>query len=206
MAPAATIDGLLDELNGVREKTDYEERMVHKMPELPVVERIPFILASAKGKVVLDIGAAKGKLHASIVAAAKSTYAMDKTIMTAENYIFFDLDQCHERELVQIPGVELVVCGEVVEHLSNPGHFLARLGEAYPGVEMIFTVPNAMSEKAQIAMARGIENVNRDHVAYYSYWTLRWLLERHGFTVKAGAWYEGKPRTAEGLILVAQKG
>jgi 2-polyprenyl-3-methyl-5-hydroxy-6-metoxy-1,4-benzoquinol methylase len=206
MSPAATLDALLDELNGVTEQRVYNERMNHPVPDLPVVDRAAYILGAAKGRVVLDIGAAAGEMHTGLVAVAKTVYAMDKTIMTAANYIYADLDQCHERPLAPITGLELIVCGEVLEHLSNPGHFLDRLGEAYPGVPVLFTVPNAMSHKSQAGAHKGIENVNRDHVAYYSYWTLRWLLERHGFTVGAGGWYEGQPRTAEGLILGAQKG
>lgn len=206
MGPATTIDALLDELNGSTARTVYQERMVHPVPALPVVERVKFVLEACTGKVVLDIGAAQGPLHEGIVQVAAAAYAMDKTAMTATNFIYADLDQCHERELAVVAGVQVIICGEVLEHLSNPGHFLDRLGDAYPGVPVIITAPNAMSHKAQYQIARGIENVNRDHVAYYSYWTLRWLLERSSFTVQSGAWYEGQPRTAEGLILVAQKG
>jgi 2-polyprenyl-3-methyl-5-hydroxy-6-metoxy-1,4-benzoquinol methylase len=203
---AATLDALLDELNGVKAKRDYDERMVHRVPDLPVVTRIDYILEAAKDKVVLDIGAARGNLHEGLVGVAKTIYAMDKTVMAAANYIYADLDQCHHRPLAEIAGLELIVCGEVLEHLSNPGHFLDRLGAAYPGVPVIFTVPNAMSHKSRDWIVRGTENVNRDHVCYYSYWTLRWLLERHGFTVETGGWYEGQPRVAEGLILEARKG
>lgn len=204
--PAATIDALLDELNGVKAKDDYAAKMIHPVPALPVIQRAAFIVEACRGKVVLDVGAASGPMHEAIVAVATLVYAMDKVRMTAVNYIYADLDECHERELMAVSGVQVVVCGEVLEHLANPGHFLQRLGDAYPAVPVLFSVPNAMSSKAQTSIARGIENVNREHVAYYSYWTLRWLLERYGFRVETGGWYEGQPRTAEGLVLVARKG
>jgi len=49
-------------------------------------------------------------------------------------------------------------------------------------------------------MRGGIENVNRDHVAYYSYWTLHELVTRYGFEITEWHWYNGRPLFAEGLI------
>jgi len=94
--------------------------------------------------------------------------------------------------------VDIIVCGEVFEHLANPGRVLKALREYQKPV--VVTVPNAFSDSGHFSVSRGIENVNKDHVAYYSYWTLRELVTRYGFTIYDWYWYNGKPLTAEGLI------
>jgi hypothetical protein len=47
-----------------------------------------------------------------------------------------------------------------------------------------------------------VENVNKDHGAWYSWKTLTTLLERHGFTIREFYWYGGDGPTAQGLIMV----
>jgi hypothetical protein len=49
-----------------------------------------------------------------------------------------------------------------------------------------------------------MENVNIDHVAWYSPRTLRTLLERARWNITEFAWYGGDPGVAEGLIAVAE--
>ena len=99
---------------------------------------------------------------------------------------------------------DIIVCGEVLEHLSNPGWFLTRLRRQYPGVPVLVTVPNAFSEAAIKWLAKGKENVNIDHVAWYSPHTLRVLLQRAGYTTGDLYYYGGTDPLAEGLIVVAE--
>jgi hypothetical protein len=54
------------------------------------------------------------------------------------------------------------------------------------------------------ALEKGYENVNRDHVAYYSWWTLKSLVEKCGYEVVEFAWYNGRPLFAEGLVMLAE--
>jgi hypothetical protein len=101
-------------------------------------------------------------------------------------------------------NVELIICGEVLEHLSNPGYFLMFMRKTYPTIPVIFTVPNAFNEAGfDWLLRRGRENVNADHVCYYSYATIKELLRRAGYTIRRFAWYRGKPYVAEGLIVLA---
>lgn len=77
--------------------------------------------------------------------------------------------------------------------------------EGAEGCELIITVPNAMSSHLMpMAVRTGFECVNRDHVAWYSYRTLRTLIERCGFELMEFYWYGGQPITAEGIIFVVK--
>ncbi len=172
----------------------YDERMFHRIPVTKSVVRHEWIAERCKGEDVLDVGGS-GPLAKIIKRVAKSHRTVDKQ----------DADICIDLDREPIPivgGVSLIVCGEVVEHLSNPGRFLDGL-RGY-SVQVVFTVPNAFTTIGTQYVKRGVENVNADHVAYYSYYTFSNLLKRHGFTVEKFLWYNGQPGVAEGLIFLAR--
>lgn len=177
----------------------YWEKQLHPVPDAKAVDRTAFILERCKGKVVLDIGAS-GRLHESIVRVAAQCYGIDRE--DSPGVFGIDLDDFHA-ELPQLPDVEIVICGEVIEHLSNPGWLLKRLKEAYR-CPVIITVPNAHADSGRHWLERGIDCVNRDHVAWYSHRTLQTLLEREGYEIKELRWYNGRPKFSEGLIVVTE--
>ena len=80
--------------------------------------------------------------------------------------------------------LDVIVFGETLEHLRNPGLALARLRALCarnPRCVLCTTVPNAFSTTGFIAAASGVEIVHPEHYAYYSPVTLRNLLAAHGF-------------------------
>lgn len=175
---------------------DYVKRMLHAVPELPVVEqRASFLAQLAKDEVVLDIGCT-GPLSQGIKAAAKGYYGVDRQ---QGAWAVVDLDR-EPQNLPVYPDVTLVICSEVLEHLANPGRFLEALAQKYHGIDVCFTVPHA----GAYTVREGREMVNHDHVAWYSFTTLKTLLTRYGFSLGYAAWYNGKPHRAEGLILTAK--
>jgi hypothetical protein len=196
---AATIDALRDELVAGKSAVSeaYRLKQLHPVPVCPVVKRTEFILELAKGQTVLHVGAS-GKLHEALLTVAAKVYGLDRN--PGEGIEAIDLDDYHA-QLPAHPDVTLIVCGEVLEHLSNPGWLLDRL-RAMREIPMIVTVPNAFSAGGLASLNTGIECVHREHVAYYSYRTLLTLLERHGWALTEAAWYHGHPKFAEGLIMV----
>lgn len=182
----------------------YAAKMLHQLPEdARVVNRRSFILERIAGKVVLDVGAS-GPMHTLVRQAAASVYGWDRE--TAGEVVGINLDAVG-LELPAHHDVEIVLLGEVLEHLSNPGHFLDRLRMAYP-CRTIVTVPNAYSTVGRGHLARGSECVNRDHVAWHSPKTLAVLLERAGYRIAEFAYYNGRPLEpawcAEGLIAIVE--
>lgn len=174
--------------------SEYDERMFHLIPTTKSVTRHKWIEEQCNGEHVLDVGGS-GYLAEIIKRVAKSHSTVDKQ----------NADYCVNLDKEPIPivgGTTLVVCGEVVEHLSNPGFFLDGLRLYH--VPVIFTVPNAFAAIGRRHIMRGMENVNADHVAYYSHYTFKNLLQRHGFEVERFLWYNGQPGISEGLIFKAR--
>ena len=198
----ATLDALRESLAQPAYTPEYRAKMLHDVPQSTVVDREASIVKHVTGKRVLECGAS-GELHAQIVAAALAVVGIDR--VEAPGVLAFDLDDVTRPELPQCtPLPDIIVCGEVLEHLANPGYFLQRLKRQYPDVPVILTVPNAFTAAGARFIRAGTENVNRDHVAWYSYRTLSTLLGRFGFTIEAFHWYRGEPFTAEGMLVVAR--
>lgn len=195
----ATLDEIRSSLGG--RSPAYNAKMMHRVPDAPVVDRAAFILERCKGKVVLDIGAS-GPMHAAIVQVAAKCYGIDREYQPGVKE--FDIDDTSNCDLPWPDEMtELVVCGEVIEHLSNPGHLLKllRRGNRIP---VIITVPNAFCELGIKHLFRGFENVNIDHVAWYSPRTLKTLLERVGYQITEMYGYNGRWPVCEGIIVVAE--
>jgi hypothetical protein len=179
----------------------YWDKMMHLIPDAPVVNRESFLLDRAKDKVVLDIGCTgpMGEATSKISAEYHGIDVMVKPAHVAvSRYYLLNLDRVDE--LPEIEGLDLVIAGEVIEHLSNAGHFLDLL-RTY-SVPVILTTPNAYGSVGTYYLNRGIEHVNSEHVAWYSWYTLTNLVERHGFDITEWYWYRGKPNIAEGMIFV----
>lgn len=199
----ATIDELRASLSGEKKfNPEYVAKQMHEVPKAEVVDRNQFVLDRVKGKYVLEFGAS-GRLHEAIKASAKAYRGIDREDC-GEAVVGFDLDDVSQEDLPSIDGAEVIVCGEVLEHLSNPGWFLTRLKRQFNGVPVVITVPNAFSLPGLTHMQRSVENVNKDHVAWYSWRTLKTLVERAGYQIKEFAWYNGKPLFAEGLIFIVE--
>ncbi len=222
----ATIDDLRSQLGSHRSPASdkrYADKMLHPIPDAPVVDRVAFILEYCKGKRVLEFGAS-GSLHLKIREAASQYWGVDREHgqggWELSHVVGFDLDdiaqsglpsghftiddEIHPTALDELVAPQIIICGEVLEHLSNPGWFLTRLHRQYSTVPTIFTVPNCFSAQAKHHMAKGIENVNVDHVAWYSFRTIKTLLERYGYSGYRFAWYGGAPLTAEGMVIYCE--
>ena len=203
---AAHIYDLLDEVKKPYSK-EYEAKQIHRIPEMEVVEnRAEWLVERVRDKTIVDIGCASGELHERLSASASMCVGIDREPCDSPTAAVYDLDEvpwARDIPFADLP-VEVIVCGEVIEHLCNPGQALVRLAQQWPSAELVVTVPNAFSECARVYLSKGIENVNRDHVAWYSWFTMASLLMRSGWAVKEAYWYNGNPRTAEGLIFVCE--
>ncbi len=182
---------------------DYIDKMMHAIPDAPVVkDRADFIVERCKGKRVLNLGCASGGLHQRIKAVAAFLIGVDRVLGTADIQVDLDFQphmlytDYHKDWL----SPELIVAGEILEHLANPGLVLTACRRHQ--CPMLITVPNAFHSAGLRWMKDGYEQVNPDHVAWYSYRTMKTLVERYSFTIQEFYWYNGKPLTAEGMIFV----
>ncbi len=200
----STIDALrasLGKPQATEKDAVYAEKMLHDLPETTSVDRIVFLLQQVAGKRVLEFGAS-GPMHDGIVKAAKVVVGVDR--VDGQGVVGFDLDDVAVAHLPEAVSPDVIICGEVLEHLANPGWFLQRLKRQYDGVPVVITVPNAFSKAGRQHIERGRENVNKDHCAWYSWKTMSVLLGRYGYVVKAFYFYGGDGPTAEGLVFVTE--
>lgn len=178
-------------LHGVN--PEYAKKMFHKIPDTESVDRVRWLILRLSQKRVLHIGC-NGPLHEKL----KLTADIDG--VDKEGSPDFRLDI--ERDRLPRKQYDYILCGEILEHLSNPGRFLDKLKEY--NCPIIITVPNAFCTSGYTWVKKEIENVNLEHVAYYSYNTLKTLVERHGYTVREFYWHKGPPLVAEGIIFVVE--
>lgn len=200
----SSIEDLRSHLGGRTDSTKdpaWVAKMLHPFPDIQTIDREKFILDHCKSKVVMDVGAS-GPMHEAIVEVARKVYGIDRE--DGPGVTGFNLDDTSIRVLPIFSGVEMIICGEVIEHLSNPGWFLERLHKQYGGIPLIITVPNAMAGISVTWAKKNVECVNGDHVAWYSPKTISVLLERAGYKTGGLFWYGGKGPTSEGLVVVTE--
>jgi SAM-dependent methyltransferase len=85
-------------------------------------------------------------------------------------------------ELPRSARFSVIVAGDLIEHLSNPGRMLESI-KAFlaPGGVLILTTPNAYGLPNYLRFLRGVFREGADHVQSYSQFTLTHLLNRHGW-------------------------
>ncbi len=95
---------------------------------------------------------------------------------------------------------DLLVMGEVLEHIDDPVAFLRSIGQRYGSrlQRVVITVPNAFSARNLIGALRGREVVNSDHRYWFTPYTLGKVLVRAGFTPEWFAYCESFPSTTSG--------
>jgi SAM-dependent methyltransferase len=194
--------------------------MVHRLPKAQAVERIPHLTSLATGKRVIHVGfvdagyqemntQAGTWLHAHLAGTASSLVGIDLdepgVALAKENGYEAYVADCRDPEVVAALGLEpadLVIAGEVIEHLDDPGAFLQGLHPLVkPTGRLVITTPNASGLLNSAAALVGAEINHPDHVVLFSWRTLTNLMSRHGWLHTETATYvpEVKEAPAESL-------
>jgi SAM-dependent methyltransferase len=111
-----------------------------------------------------------------------------------ENLFRADLENLQDVSLSTT--FDVIVAGEMIEHLSNPGKFLRGIQRFMaPHTKLILTTVNAYcAMRFVIYSLRGKggwnEPVHPDHVSYYSYNTLKLMIERHDLVLREFYFYD----------------
>jgi len=89
-----------------------------------------------------------------------------------------------ELDALGLGRFDLIVAGEVIEHLANPGRMLETAHAVLrEDGEIIITTANAFCFRKLLRVLLGKESVHEDHVAYYSHRTLERLATMYGYFV-----------------------
>lgn len=170
-----------------------------RLPLLSSCDREDYLLDRCQGQAVLHLGCADWPLtrarlrdgtllHARLARVTDRLWGADVSregigLLAAAGY----------RDLVAFAGTDglaaalgrtfdRVVAGEILEHLDDPGRFLAGLrGVCHPGTLLLLTVPNFAALKRLPRLLWREETVHPDHRAYYSVVTVTRLCQEQGF-------------------------
>lgn len=80
---------------------------------------------------------------------------------------------------------DVIVCGELIEHVENPGLMLQGIKRfMHEDSLLIITTPNPWSlNRLKLMVFKKLENrwLNKEHVSWFSYGTLTQILDRTGY-------------------------
>ena len=176
----------------------------------PVVnDRVFYLMHSAAGLEVLDVGCTGKKgdgripdvtttLHQSLKPVCKSLVGVDNDesgikLMEREGFKVI----CCDITLMNLQRTfDLIIAGEIIEHLSNPGLALKNLGKHLNQTgRLVLTTSNPFYYRQQSKILRkGHIQVHPEHTAWYDPQTMGVLLNNAGFTVIKGAWLSTRKR------------
>lgn len=191
-----------------RQAVEAQLEMVHTLPKARYVSRIDYLAERAAGRRVIHVGfvdagfqemqAATGTwLHQHLDERATELIGIDIDAVgvaaaTKAGYEAYEAD-CRDPGAVAALGVEpadVVIAGEIIEHLDDPGAFLSLLHDLVrPGGELVLTTPNASGLVNGFAAVAGAEINHPDHVVLFSWRTLTNLASRHGWEHVESATY-----------------
>jgi len=179
-----------------------------------IADRVQYLLDTCRGKRVLHVGCANwpytqeqlregSLLHAAIEKVAGALYGIDLSeeaieLLAAHGYKNLAVANIEEMPCKNPFGdvdFDLVLAGEVIEHLSNPGLFLEGVKTVLQGSsgKLVLTTVNAYcAHRFVYSLLTGREAVHPDHVSYYSRSTLTRLVERHGYEMEDFSFYSAQ--------------
>ncbi|HEY1368715.1 MAG TPA: methyltransferase domain-containing protein [Gaiellaceae bacterium] len=185
---------------------------IHRVPPARLVDRTEVVLGLVRGRRVIDLGfvdegqmTAKRErrswLHELVRNAAREAVGIDADadgVARARTLGFdahaADVENAASLRSLELEPADVVIAGELLEHLDLPGAFLEAVKAlVVPGGVLVLTTPNAHGLTNVLAGLAGRELVNADHVAWLSWRTLTTLLGRHGWRLDELAFYRLPP-------------
>lgn len=178
-----------------------------------LVQRSDYLKEICRGKKVLHLGctnypftdvviANKELLHFELMKIAGDLWGFDLDRRGLDILEAHGATNLYQADLEKLEDVALdetfdvIIAGEIIEHLSNPGLFLRGIKRFMNDkTNLVITTINAYgSARYAIFALRGKggknEPVHPDHVAYYSHSTLNVIIERAGLSIQKFSYYD----------------
>jgi SAM-dependent methyltransferase len=140
-------------------------------------------------------------VHSNIANVASEIAGIDyleddvKIIREKYNYEGYAGDANHLENVKLDRTFDVIVCGELIEHITNPGLMLDGVKRfMHPGSILIVTTPNKWSSYYfQLSRKKTNEEswINPEHSCWYSHFTLKNTLGKHGFAEVRYDYYFG---------------
>ena len=177
------------------------------------VFRLDEILKLCKNKSVLHLGYVQHShlydklinegiwVHSNIANVAAEIIGIDyleKDVELIKNKYGFEGYSGDANHLEKVPlgrRFDVIVCGELIEHITNPGLMLEGIKRfMHDDSILIITTPNPwdMTFIKKIRMGSAEENwINPEHICWYTPYTLKNTLTRHGYVEVKYDYYFG---------------
>lgn len=153
------------------------------------------IAESCRGKKVLDLGIVdhdvryekkSGWLHGDLkkVAGEITGIDIDKKAVNILKQKGYDVKQGNAEKLNLKKKFEIIVAGDLIEHLDNPGNFLKSVKKHMnENSEFILTTPNclSLSNWIEVSLFDKIKYINPYHTHWHDANTIKKVLENNGF-------------------------
>jgi SAM-dependent methyltransferase len=168
------------------------------------VAKEDFILRIASGRSVLHLGCvgftdvapsdraklAKQSLHWKPTQASE-TVGVDYSIAVIDEYrklgVFTNIVAGDVERLDELPitqKFDVVIAGDIIEHLSNPGRMLDGIKRFCTSeTRVIITTPNAFGAPNFLRYSAGTFREGAEHVMSFNQQNLATLLDRHGYSL-----------------------
>lgn len=176
-----------------------------------VVDREKKILELCKSKSILHLGCADHPfsverhiagtlLHEKLSRIANRIWGVDCSIkgidflksLGYENLIVGDVEDCGKLDLRE--KYDVILAGELLEHLSNVGRFFENVIRTMSDDSiLIITVPSAHSIKSFLRVLLGNELVHADHLYYFSPATIEHICKRYKCEFLEYCYYLSEP-------------
>ncbi len=179
--------------------------MVSRLPRTEIVDRIAHLTERARGKRVIHVGFADVSFHDDQL--ATESWLHQHLADVADSLVGIDLDEraveqaraqgyeayaadCTDAEQLaslRLDPADLVIAGEVIEHVGEPGSLLTALKTVCkPDGRLVVTTPNAYGLLNVVASIGGFELNHPDHVVMFTWRTLTSLMARCGWERRGG--------------------
>jgi hypothetical protein len=194
-----------------------QQGLVHRLPPASVVDRIPYVVGWCEQRRVVHVGFADAGyrdihrqdgewLHTHLAGVARELVGIDldaEGVEAAcrEGFEAHAADCCDPAALraLGLAPAEVVVAGEIIEHLDDPGAFLDAMQVLCgPDGRLVLTTPNAYGWVNPIAALARIEVNHPDHIVMFTWRTLSEMLRRHGWEVVETATFVPAVKTGAG--------
>jgi SAM-dependent methyltransferase len=192
----------------LREAITPTAEFAHRLPKTPLVDRLKYLLGVSRAKRVIDLGfvdegrmatkrTQRAWLHELLSRSARELVGIDADadgVLLARTLGFdayaADCQSTTDLMNLEVDPADVVIAGELIEHLDRPGDFLDAVKTLVkPTGALVVTTPNASRLTNLLGSLTHRELANPDHVAWYSWHTLKTLLERHGWQLQSFGFY-----------------
>lgn len=165
-----------------------------------------FIIQFVKNKKVIHLGCCDHKpvirdkikdnswMHKIITENSKECIGIDiekdtveyvRSEFKYENIIYGDITDKKKIKEVVDNKFDIMVMGEILEHVDNPVLFLKQIRENYKNniSQILITVPNAFSYRNMKSVKENSEVINSDHRYWFTPYTLAKIISLAGYKV-----------------------